>query len=86
VSLCRNPTLKECEDETHTPEIGIWESFETPKALEFDCRDKTPYIEVLFISLKSYQSVDVEMGLHGSFGHLQHKLWQKERSGVKLVI
>jgi hypothetical protein len=26
------------------------------------------------------------MGLHEPFGHLQHKLWQKERSGVKLTI
>jgi hypothetical protein len=26
------------------------------------------------------------MGLHDSFGHLKHKLWPKERSGVKLTI
>jgi hypothetical protein len=26
------------------------------------------------------------MGLHDSFGHLQHKLWPKERSWVKLTI
>jgi hypothetical protein len=26
------------------------------------------------------------MGSHEPFGHLQHKLWQKERSGVKLAI
>jgi len=26
-----------------------------------------------------------KMGLHGPFGHLQHLLWQKERSGVKLA-
>jgi hypothetical protein len=26
------------------------------------------------------------MGLHKTFGHFQHKLWQKERSGVKLAI
>jgi len=26
------------------------------------------------------------MGWHEPFGHLQHKLWQKERSGVKLVV
>jgi hypothetical protein len=26
------------------------------------------------------------MGLHGPFGHLQHKLWQKERPGVKLAV
>jgi hypothetical protein len=26
------------------------------------------------------------MGSHEPFGHLQHKLWQKERSGVKLAV
>jgi len=26
------------------------------------------------------------MGLHDLFGHLQHKLWQKERSGVKVAV
>jgi len=41
---CRNPTLRECEDETHTPKIGTWESsgtpesFGTPKISEFDCK------------------------------------------------
>jgi hypothetical protein len=27
-----------------------------------------------------------EMGLHDPFGHLKHKLWPKEGSGVKLTI
>jgi len=35
---CRNPTLRECEDETHTLAMGTWESFKTLKTLEFDCR------------------------------------------------
>jgi hypothetical protein len=48
--------------------------------------DKTPCIGVIFMSLENYQSVDVEMGLHEPFGHLQNKLWQKERLGVKLVV
>jgi hypothetical protein len=26
-----------------------------------------------------------KMGLHDPFGHLKHKLWPKEGSGVKLV-
>jgi hypothetical protein len=26
------------------------------------------------------------MGLHDPFGHLQHKLWPKERPGIKLAI
>jgi hypothetical protein len=32
------PLLEECEDDTHTPEMGTWESFETPKTSELDCR------------------------------------------------
>jgi len=60
---CHNPTLKECEDETHTPEMGTWESSRTPESLEFNCRVKTPRIRAFFISLESYQSVDVENGL-----------------------
>jgi hypothetical protein len=35
---CCNLTLKECEDDTHTPKIGTWESFGTPKNSEFDCK------------------------------------------------
>jgi hypothetical protein len=27
-----------------------------------------------------------KMGLHEPFGHMQHKLWQKEKSGIKLTI
>jgi hypothetical protein len=30
---------------------------------------KTPRIEAFFISLESYQSADVEMGLREPFGH-----------------
>jgi hypothetical protein len=30
--------LKECEDDTHIPEMGTWESSGTPKKSELDCR------------------------------------------------
>ncbi len=30
--------LEEWEDDTHTPEMGTWESTGTPKTSEFDCR------------------------------------------------
>ncbi len=42
--------LEECEDDTHIPEMGTWESTGTPKTLEFDCRGQNilhwgvPYI------------------------------------------
>jgi hypothetical protein len=30
------PLLEECEDDTHTPEMGTWESSGTPKTSKFD--------------------------------------------------
>ncbi len=64
---CRNPILRRCEDETHTPKMGTWESFGTPKTSEFAFRVKTTHIGVFFMSLESYQNVNVENGLAWSF-------------------
>ncbi len=61
--FCRNPTLKECEDDIHTPEMWTWESFGTLEYSVLDCRAKTPRLEVFFILLERPQSVDVENGL-----------------------
>ncbi len=36
--------------------------------------------------LKASKIYMSKMASHGPFGHLQHKLWQKERSGVKLPV
>jgi len=48
--LLSQPYLGECEDETHTPEMGIWESSGTPKISEFDCRGQnTLNLGVLYI-------------------------------------
>ncbi len=83
---CHNPTLRECEDETHTLEMGTWESSGTSESSEFDCKGQntshwgvfyiigklskcrcpkwaTPPIGEFFISLESYQNVDVQNGL-----------------------
>jgi hypothetical protein len=50
VGRCHNPILRECEDETHIPEMGIWESQRTPKISEFDCRGQnTSHWGVLYI-------------------------------------
>jgi hypothetical protein len=35
---CHNPTLKECEDDIHTLEMGTWVSSGTPKNSELYCR------------------------------------------------
>jgi hypothetical protein len=37
-STCVATPLWRSEDDTHTPEMGTWESFRTPKNLELDCR------------------------------------------------
>jgi len=47
---------------------------------------KTLSIEVFFISLKRYRSVDVENGLAWAIWTSQHMLWQKEGSGIKLAV
>jgi hypothetical protein len=47
---CRNPTLRECEDEIHTPEMGTWESSETPETSEFNFRGQnTSHWSILYI-------------------------------------
>jgi len=39
-----------CEDETHIPEIGTWESSGTPETSEFDCRGQnTLHLGVFYI-------------------------------------
>jgi hypothetical protein len=32
------PLLEECEDDTHIPKMGIWESFGTPETSKLDCK------------------------------------------------
>jgi hypothetical protein len=49
-NLCRNLTLRECEDETHTPEMGTWKSSRTLESSEFDCKGQnTLHWEVFYI-------------------------------------
>jgi hypothetical protein len=36
--ICRNSILRECEDDTHIPEMGTWVSSGTFKNLELDCK------------------------------------------------
>jgi hypothetical protein len=44
---------EECENETHTPEMGTWESVGTPKTSEFDCRGQnTSHWSILYIIRK----------------------------------
>jgi hypothetical protein len=68
------------------PKWGLGSPSGLPKLQSSIAGAKTPCIEVFFIALESYQSVVVENVSHEPFGHVQHKLWQKERPRVKLAI
>ncbi len=81
---CHNPTLRECEDETHTPEMGTWESSRTPKISEFDCRVKTPCIRCFFISLKSYRNVDVKNGFACAIWTFVAQVMAKRKVGSQI--
>jgi hypothetical protein len=37
-NLVATPLLEECENDTHTPKMGTWESFGTLETSEFDCK------------------------------------------------
>ncbi len=46
----RNPTLRQCEDEIHSPEMGTWPSFGTPETSKFGCKGQhTMHWDVLYI-------------------------------------
>jgi len=68
------------------PKLGLGSPPRLPKLQSSIAGVKTPRIGVFFISLKSYWIVDVENGLTWAIWTSQHKLWQKERSRVKLPI
>ncbi len=47
---CRNHTLRECEDEIHTPEMGTSESSRIPETSDFNCSGQnTSHWGVLYI-------------------------------------
>jgi hypothetical protein len=68
------------------PKVGTWSPLGLPKLQSSIARVKTPLLHVFFIPLERSWSVDVKMVLHEPLEHLQHKLWSKEGSGVKLAI
>jgi hypothetical protein len=48
------PLLEECENDTHIPKMGTWESFGTPKTSELDFRGQNTSLEAFFMSLERY--------------------------------
>jgi hypothetical protein len=87
ITLCHNPTLAKCEDETHTPKVGDLESSGTPKCLEFNNKvQNTSHWGALGIIGKVLKCRCPKWPCIGHLENLQPKLWVKEGAGVKLAI
>jgi hypothetical protein len=84
---CRDPTLKECEDDIHTPEMGTWGVLrDSWKLITRVQGSKKLALRCSLYCWKCLEAQMSKMALHEPFGHLQHKLCAKEGSGVKLTI
>jgi hypothetical protein len=80
------PLWDKCEDETHTLKSEKTESSETPKNLELDCRGQiSSHLSVLGV-IEKVLKCKCPKWPRWAFGHLQPKLWAKERLKVKLAI
>jgi hypothetical protein len=66
--------------------FGSWHHSGFPNFQRAIVEAKTHWIEKFLISLESSWNIDVWKGLHDPFGQLKHKLWPKERLGLKLTI
>ncbi len=83
----RNPTLRECEDETHTLKMGTWESSGTPKFSEFDCKGQnTSHWGVLY-TIGKLSKCRCRKWAHMSHSEICSTSYgKKKRLGVKLAI
>jgi len=78
---CHNLTLKECEDEIHIPEMRTWESSGTPEIPKFDYKGQNTSHWGVFISLKSYQSLDVKNGFAWAIWTFVAQVMAKRKPG-----
>jgi len=84
---CRNPTLRECEDETHIPEMGTWESFGILEILEFDYRGQNTLHWGVFYIIKKLSKCRCRKWVR--MGHLDicsTHYGKKKGMGVKLAV
>ncbi len=64
-------------------ELEYWWSFNFQRAIS---GVKTHGIEFFLYHWKDIKNYMFKMGSHDLFGHLKHKLWPKERLGIKLAV
>jgi len=48
------PLLEECENDTHTPKMGTWESSRIPETSKLDFRSQNTSLQAFFMSLEKY--------------------------------
>jgi hypothetical protein len=85
-TFCHNPILRECEDETHTPEMGTLESSRIFETSKFDCRGQNTLHWGVHYIIGKYQSVDVENGLAWAIWTSTAQVMAKRKAGVKLAV
>jgi hypothetical protein len=66
--------------------FGSWNPYGIPNFHKGMLRVKIHWIKKFFILLNCKKNSDVSKGSHDPFEYLKHKLWPKERSGVKMLI
>jgi hypothetical protein len=66
--------------------LGSWSLDGLSNLQRAIARVKIHWIEEFFISLEIFWNLMSKMSLHDPFEYLKHKLWPKERPGVKLPI
>jgi hypothetical protein len=67
--------------------VGSWTPKWSPKSSEAQFQgSKLIVSKSSLYHWKTIKAQMSEMGSNCSFGHLKHKLWSKERSGVKLAV
>jgi hypothetical protein len=91
ILLGMQENVRECEGvNTHTPKATSTLGDGVPvNSQNFRERFQGPKLDGLWRSLyhwKALRTKMCEMGSYCSFGHLKHKLWAKERPGVKLAV
>jgi hypothetical protein len=84
-------SVKECEGiDLHTPKgtptLGVGVPMDSQIFREQLQGSKPNGLKKNLYHWKAIETYMSKMGSHDPFGHLKHKLWSKERLGVKLTI
>jgi hypothetical protein len=83
---CRKMWRDEHSHSQMNSHFGTWSPNGLPNHQWAIVGVKNHWIEEFLISLNFFGMYMFKVGSHDPFGHIKHKLWPKERLGVKLAI